>query len=134
MSSKKSAGSSKKRKGEAKASKNKVAAAKQRVVDDQALTECPSTPVAVKAEKVSKRKVFTEDEDIAICKAWVNISVDSITGANQKGDHFWARVHSKFNQIHAEEAEVVVKGKGWPIKSVQDRFGKIEKEVVGSTL
>ena len=60
----------------------------------------------VKVETVAKRRVFTEDEDISICKAWVNISEDPVVGADQKKDQFWARVHQKMYQIYNEDVEV----------------------------
>ena len=110
-----------------KASKKAVAAAQQKVVEDEAPKEPPPEPVKVKTEP-SRRRVFTEEEDIALCKAWVNCSMDPIVGADQKKDHFWTRIHGKFYSIYEEEAEVAIQDR-WPIKSVKDRFGKLEKEV-----
>ena len=112
-----------------KGSKKAVAAAKAKVVDGQAAKRPPLAPVKVKEESLPKRRVFTEEEDIALCKAWVNCSMDPVVGADQKKDHFWTRIHNKFYKIYNEESDVVVDGKKWPIKSVKDRFGKIEKEV-----
>ena len=112
-----------------KAGKKAVAAAQQKVVEDQAPKEAPPEPVKVKTEP-SRRRVFTEEEDVALCKAWVNCSMDPIVGADQKKDHFWIRIHSKFNIIYAEDSEVAMEDVNqWPIKSIRDRFSKLEKEV-----
>ena len=106
-----------------KASKSAVNAAKKAVVEEQVATEVPA--VAVKKEVMPKRRVFTEDEDACICKAWVNISEDPVTGAGQKKDNFWARVHQKYVTIVEEEMEVQATDH-WSIRSVQDRFTKLE--------
>ena len=63
----------------AKASRSAVTAANKTVVDKQVATEAPE--VAVKKEPMPKRRVFTEEEAACICKAWVNISEDPVTGA-----------------------------------------------------
>ena len=115
-----------KAKTSSKASKSAVNAAKKAVVEEQVATEVPA--VAVKKEVMPKRRVFTEDEDACICKAWVNISEDPVTGAGQKKDNFWARVHQKYVTIAEEEMEVQATDH-WSIRSVQDRFTKLEKDV-----
>ena len=56
------------------------------------------------------------------------IAEDPVAGAGQKRPNFWNRIHCEFYQIHNEEAEVAVADQ-WSIKSVQDRFFKLEKEV-----
>ena len=113
-----------------KASREAVARAKKAVVEKQVATKPPLPPQAkVKTEAVAKRRVFTEDEDICICKAWVNISEDPVVGADQKKDQFWARIHQKMYQIYNKDVEVKVDDKKWPIHSIQDRFIKVEKDV-----
>ena len=73
--------------------------------------------VKVEGEATSNR--FTEDEDLFICKAFVNCTTDSIRGADQKGDDFWKRVHEKFYLLYNEEAEVTIEKK-WSWKSVRN--------------
>ena len=77
--------------------------------------------VKVEGEATSNR--FTEDEDMFICKAFVNCTTDSIRGADQKGDDSWKRVHEKFYILYNEEAEVAI-DKKWSWKSVRNRFQK----------
>jgi hypothetical protein len=43
---------------------------------------------------------FTDTEDIFICKAWINVSQNAITGrTDQKGLMFWSKVHSMFREL-----------------------------------
>ena len=47
---------------------------------------------------VSRRTgAYTEDEDLVVCFAWMEISQDPICGAMQKGPTFWKRVHDHFH-------------------------------------
>ena len=118
-----------KKKAAKKAPKAAVAAAKKAVVDEQVAVECP-VAVVVKTEAPAppKRRVFTEEEDACLCKAWVNTSEDPVTGAGQKKDDFWSRVHQKCLLICSEDMEVQP-ADPWSVRSVQDRFTKLEKDV-----
>ena len=113
------AATAKKRKA-AKATGKQVAAAKQattaRVAEE-------SAAVKVKAEKVSKRRMWTEEEDEALCKAFVNVTTDPIVGNGQKGDVFWQRVQKKMYEV-MEGAEVADTSNPWPYKSVESRLAK----------
>ncbi len=66
-------------------SQSTVKAAKAVVVEDAA------KKFAVNAEmRVTKRgPKFSNEEDTALCRAYVNVSQDSTTGNNQKQDVFW---------------------------------------------
>ncbi|GMF56144.1 unnamed protein product [Phytophthora fragariaefolia] len=44
-------------------------------------------------------------EDKALAKAWLVISKDSITSADQKGDDFWERVAVKYNELRPRRHE-----------------------------
>ena len=118
-----------KKKAVKKAPKAAVAAAKKAVVDEQVAVECP-VAVVVKTEAPAppKRRVFTEEEDACLCKAWVNVSEDPVTGAGQKKDNFWSRVHQKYLLVCSEDMEVQPSDP-WSIRSVQDRFTTLEKDV-----
>jgi hypothetical protein len=35
---------------------------------------------------------FTEEEDVALCRAFVNVSADPIAGAEKRSSHFWADI------------------------------------------
>jgi hypothetical protein len=55
-----------------------------------------------KASTPAKKPVrvnFTGTEDICICKAWINVSQNAITGNDQKGLMFWSKVHSMFLEL-----------------------------------
>ena len=44
-----------------------------------------------------KRKLnFSDEEDKALCTAWLTIGMDSITGNQQRGSTYWARIHEEF--------------------------------------
>ena len=106
----------------AKATGKQVAAAKkatiQRVAEDSAAVK-----VKVKEEKTSKRRMWTEEEDEALCKAFVNVTTDPIVGNQQKGDVFWQRVQKKMYEV-IEHAEVADTTNPWPYKSVESRLSK----------
>jgi hypothetical protein len=36
---------------------------------------------------------YTDKEDLMLCDAWLHIGTDPISGAEQKGGHFWRRIH-----------------------------------------
>jgi No apical meristem-associated C-terminal domain len=45
------------------------------------------------------RTKFTEEEDLLICKAWVNASQNPVLGNNQTGDDFWKTVLGGYNEL-----------------------------------
>ena len=70
-----------------KSTKSKdVVAAKRSIANEEANK---ALPVKVKQETVSKRRMWTDEEDLALCKAYVNITTDPCVGSKQKGDAFW---------------------------------------------
>jgi hypothetical protein len=42
---------------------------------------------------------FTPEESVFLCRAFVNVSQDPITGADQKSAVFWSKVHVKFMRL-----------------------------------
>lgn len=42
---------------------------------------------------------YSEDEDIILTMAWLEISEDAVTGAEQKADSFWDRVKTKYQMV-----------------------------------
>ena len=111
-------GSNKKKKTTTTTSVAKAVSAANKAVASKTAGEAY---VKVEGEATSNR--FTEEEDLFICKAFVNCTTDSIRGADQKGDDFWKRVHTKFYLLYDEEAEVAIEKK-WSWKSVRNRFQK----------
>ena len=86
-------------------------------------------PVVVKTEPTPKRRMWTDEEDLALCKAYVNITTDPSIGTKQKGDAFWMRVQKKLYELYESDAEVVATGKQWNYKSVESRFKSLGKAV-----
>jgi hypothetical protein len=55
------------------------------------------TPAASSARPNHKRsKNFSEKEDEILVSAWLNVSLDPITGANQTHKSYWTRIHDYF--------------------------------------
>lgn len=78
----------------------------------------------IKADpEFGKKANFSKEEDLFICKAWINVTTDPTVGSGQTGKVFWQRVHEQYNKLYEQEAEVVVTaGRSW--ESVRDRFQK----------
>jgi len=75
------------------------------------------------AEASTKRPPnFSNDEDLFICKAFVNVSTDPTVGTAQKGKDFWDKVQAKFREIQAEEAEVEVVGNTRTPHAIMNRW------------
>ena len=50
--------------------------------------------------KRKKRSVnYSHYKDLALTRAWLNISEDSIVGIGQKSPRFWGRILAQFHQI-----------------------------------
>ncbi|XP_015695031.1 glutathione S-transferase T3-like [Oryza brachyantha] len=53
-------------------------------------------PRRIKKGVAKRTKNFSQKEDEVICSAWLNVSKNPITGANQSRSTFWSRVHAYF--------------------------------------
>lgn len=51
---------------------------------------------------------FGEEEDLILCKAFVNVSENPVIGNNQKGSTFWAAVGSRFRELYSQLDEYVL--------------------------
>jgi hypothetical protein len=52
-----------------------------------------------KVKRISQRTVsYTLAEDKVLCKVWLEISIDPICGAGQKGFNFWRKVGKFFHE------------------------------------
>ncbi|XBI28722.1 hypothetical protein VPH35_052879 [Triticum aestivum] len=84
-----------------------------------------------RAEAQKKRKSirtgsYTQDEDKLICQAWMGISQDPRTDAQQKGIVFWTRVHKTFHERKIFEPFQITSNRG--IGSIQKRWVFIQQE------
>ena len=73
---------------------------------------------AIQEEKNRKRQTnFSKEEDLFLCRAFVNVSQDPIKGNDRKGSTFWADVKIKFDAIFLEEAEDPLAADAWWISA-----------------
>ena len=73
-----------------------------------AASKTPSKRKAPPPESTSKNKKpkppnFTSLEDVLLCKAFVNVSTNPVTGVGQKSADFWDCVKEKFDELFKEE-------------------------------
>jgi hypothetical protein len=87
-----------------------------------------------KGPKAGGKKVpnFYPEEDLFLCRAFVNVSENPIKGNNQKTDTFWTSIHEHFAKLYDEETEDKVEGCGGDrtAHSLMNRFQRqIQKNV-----
>lgn len=58
-------------------------------------------PTVVKRE-TNRSSNYINEEDICLARAYINISQDNITGANQGGDRFWKHIKERFDILMNE--------------------------------
>ncbi len=58
--------------------------------EEQTAPVFENTPSSRPNQKRSKK--FSEKEDEMLVSAWLNISMDPVSGTNQKGGTFWKRI------------------------------------------
>jgi hypothetical protein len=80
------------------------------MADNDSNRTCPSSvsPPPEKKQKTgrpSKAVNFCEEEDVALCKAFVNMSTDPISGADRKSAQFWADIKIKFETALKQEVD-----------------------------
>jgi hypothetical protein len=70
---------------------------------EETMVEAPTKGKAKNNEK-NKDKVtgkrsanYSEEEDVALCHACLNVSLDASVGANQSKDRFWGRIEEYYN-------------------------------------
>ncbi|KAG7345300.1 hypothetical protein IV203_032831 [Nitzschia inconspicua] len=54
----------------------------------------------------TRPKNFTPIEDVMLCRAYVNATLNPITGTDQKMEVFWRGIKGKFDELYAEADEV----------------------------
>jgi hypothetical protein len=89
--------------------------------EEQQDTPFCTTPNTQRSKKV-RNKNFCESEDVVFVRAWLETSIDAITGTNQKKCAFWTRVH---NFYHSEK-EITVHATS---NSLSHRWGTIQDSV-----
>ena len=64
---------------------------------------------------------YNQDEDILLCRVYIEISEDPIIGINQTSDRLWSRIEEAFNRERLEHWEIRTK------RSIQARLDTIQK-------
>ena len=64
---------------------------------------------------------YNHDEDILLCRVYMEISQDPCVGVYQSSDRFWTRVEECYNKERPQEWEIRTK------RSMQARIQAIEK-------
>lgn len=72
-------------------------------------------------KKASKGCNFSKDEDVQLCKSWLSISKDPVTGTNQTASTFWESVTNDYSKYQANSDR--------SLRSLQSRWGVINKAV-----
>lgn len=47
--------------------------------------------------KKSRASNYSDEEDVALCYAWMNVSLDASDGTDQSKEKFWARIEDYYN-------------------------------------
>ncbi|XP_024311267.1 glutathione S-transferase T3 isoform X3 [Brachypodium distachyon] len=72
--------------------------------------------------KTQKRSSnYTHDEDIQLCKSWINISTDAIVGNEQPGKSYWARIAEHYHENRTFESDRNA-------NSLEHRWNVLQKE------
>lgn len=54
---------------------------------------------------------WTEEEDVILCKAFVNATTNPIDGVEQKGHEFWGQIFEAYMQLMAQEGRPIPEGR-----------------------
>lgn len=57
------------------------------------------TQSSVKTQSRSRTHNYCQEEDIALCHAWMNVSLDASVGTDQSKEKFWGRIEEYYNTI-----------------------------------
>jgi hypothetical protein len=50
----------------------------------------------------TKEQNFKPDEDISLCKTWLEISSDPVISTGQRKEGLWARIEKRYNELRGE--------------------------------
>ena len=63
---------------------------------------CSHLPLKTDSEDTSpkqKGKTYTREEDIVLCRSFINLPENSIEGTEKKLEAFWGDVHKLFGEL-----------------------------------
>jgi hypothetical protein len=118
--------SNKKRKLSTSSKKKKAPVAKKRKA-------APAPSPAGKAKK-KREPNYTDVEDLALCKAYANVSTDPIHGTHQKGSTFWTAIKEKYDiflsEVNKEEEVELVNLPERNCDSLEQCYNKTIKKIM----
>jgi hypothetical protein len=108
--------------------KKKAATAKKRKA-----APSPSSSTEKKAKK-KREPNYTDVEDLALCKAYANVSTDPIHGTHQKGSTFWNAIKEKYDiflpEVNKEEEVELLNLPERNCDSLEQRYNKTIKKIM----
>ncbi|EHS64514.1 uncharacterized protein PGTG_20976 [Puccinia graminis f. sp. tritici CRL 75-36-700-3] len=69
-----------------------------------------------------KTSNYSEQEDVELCRAWVQISEDPVVGTNQEGSTFWVRIEKLYR-------EATPNSPSRPVGSIKSRWALLQKSI-----
>lgn len=93
------------------------------VLEDETIIEVDSSTINPIRAPFTR---FSTEETIILCRAFVNVSEDPITGTDQKVCHFWTKVFNKFKELCARDGMC---GAG-NLKTVASLCSKFKKSIL----
>ncbi|KAA1127222.1 hypothetical protein PGTUg99_031876 [Puccinia graminis f. sp. tritici] len=71
--------------------------------------------------KPSRAKAYQEDEDVQLCKSWLEVSQDPLNSTNQAANTFWNRITDHF--------QVAMKDKSRTSVSIKSRWQLLQRRI-----
>jgi hypothetical protein len=130
------------RKAKAKAAANKASNKKRKLPTSSKKKKAPvakkrkAAPAPSPAAKAKKKREpnYTDVEDLALCKAYANVSTDPIHGTHQKGSTFWNAIKEKYDiflpEVNKEEEVELVNLPERNCDSLEQRYNKTIKKIM----
>ena len=83
------------------------------------------------SDKKQKLRNFSKTEDVLLCKAFVNVSTNPVSGTGQKAKHFWGSIKDVFDALYISENVQETDGKVYRDQdALMNRFKRhIQKKV-----
>lgn len=67
--------------------------------DTEEVDDPMETQSTVKPPSRARTHNYSQHEDVALCYAWMNISLDASVRTDQSNDRFWGRIAEYYNNI-----------------------------------
>jgi hypothetical protein len=109
------------------------------VPEDATATATGNGPAAKKKKISNTTTGYTGKEDVCLCRSWLAISQDAISGAMQKGKAYWKRVSVDYHEwrqlkpfkIHSDHGQVSIQKRWSLIQMETNKFCGAIEHVLG---